>query len=56
MTRKDFVAIAKTIKAYPFTDEQDRVSLACRLIEDVFQPSNPQFDRQRFLRACGIPA
>ncbi len=56
MTRKDFVAIANVIKNTPFTDEQDRVIVACRLIEEVFQPANPRFDRNRFLRACGIDA
>jgi hypothetical protein len=54
MTRKDYEAIAKTFKDYPFTDKQDRVSLACRLATDVFIKDNPRFDVTRFLKACGV--
>jgi len=56
MTRQDFVAIANVLKNVPFTDEQDRVIVACRLMDEVLEPANPRFDRQRFLEACGINA
>jgi hypothetical protein len=54
MTRKDFEAIANALKNIPFTDPQDRVIVACRLAEDVCAPSNPNFNRNRFLKACGV--
>jgi hypothetical protein len=54
MTRKDFEAIAHALKNIPFTDPQDRVIVACRLAEDVCAPSNPNFNRNRFLKACGV--
>ena len=54
MTRKHFEAIAATIKAIPFTDEQDRVSAACRRADEVCAPANPNFKRALFLKACGV--
>ena len=54
MTRKDFEAIAATIKNIPFTDEQDRVIAACRLADEVCAPANPNFKRALFLHACGV--
>ena len=56
MTRKHFEAIAATIKAIPFTDEQDRVISACRLADEVCAPANPRFNRALFLKACGLEA
>ena len=43
MTRKHFEAIAATIKAIPFTNENDRVIAACRLADEVCAPANPNF-------------
>ena len=54
MTRKHFEAIAATIKAIPFTDEQDRVIAACRLADEVCAPANPNFKRALFRKACGV--
>lgn len=60
MTRKDFELIASAVKkAYEGNQERGRqgeaegafdaaVSLA-----DALATSNPLFDRERFLRACG---
>jgi len=56
MTRKHFEAIAATIKAIRFTDEQDRVIAACRLADEVCAPANPRFNRRLFLKACGVDA
>ena len=54
MTRKDFEAIANVIKNIPFTDEQDRVIVACRMADDVCSQANHNFNRERFLNACGV--
>ena len=54
MTRKDFQAIANALKTIPFTDPQDRVIVACRLAEDVCAKANPNFNRNLFLKACGV--
>ncbi len=54
MTRKHFEAIAATIKAIPFTNENDRVIAACRFADDVCAPANPRFNRALFLKACGV--
>lgn len=51
MTKKDYVAIAALLAGYPFTDDQDRISLAHRAA-DMLQRDNPRFDRTRFLQAC----
>ena len=54
MTRKHFEAIAATIKALPFANENDRVIAACRFADDVCAPANPNFKRALFLKACGV--
>ncbi len=52
MTRKDFQLIADTIKASDL-GPTDRLSLA-RDFADALRSTNPQFDRARFLAACGV--
>ena len=47
MSRKDFELIATTIKSLPNRD-QNAVAFA-----DALRSTNPLFDRDRFLRACG---
>jgi hypothetical protein len=54
MSRKDFQALADVIKAIPFTDPQDRVITAHRVADDVCAPTNRNFNKQRFLVACGV--
>lgn len=55
MTRKDYVLIAKVLNDFQ-TDENipvdDRNAIAYDLA-DAFQAENPNFDRRRFLVACG---
>ena len=53
MTRKDFELIAKAIRDQrdqPVPDPLD--ALAYRLASALFN-TNPRFDRERFLKACG---
>lgn len=61
MTRKDFELIAHDIRVAlegirPETDKPgDGLRwLAVELSRDL-QQTNPQFDRNRFLEACGVP-
>ncbi len=63
MTRKDYVAIAKAIsdgqfincptEADLFMNLSTRVKIARQLAETMAQ-DNPRFDRERFLKACGV--
>jgi hypothetical protein len=51
MTRQHFQFIADTIK--DIDDPQIRGGMA-RLFADRLRMTNPGFDRDRFVRACGI--
>ncbi len=60
MSRKDFTAIAAEIKS-EFDEWDDRSGSAkvaiigvAERIADVCATSNPNFDRARFLAACGV--
>ena len=68
MSRKDFEAIAAAIKGERMskpenTTQQDEIALqvhyntldlAARSLADICAQSNPNFDRARFLKACGV--
>lgn len=58
MTKKDFEAIARAIYGGRCTaDSVGQLSMAdyiARSVADVCAESNEQFDRDRFLRACGL--
>ena len=65
MTRKDYVAIAAAIaltrdyiaRTEPEEnqiDMRDGAALAAEHIANVMAQDNPRFDRQRFLKACGV--
>ena len=63
MTRKDLVAIAKAIatevnKPSETISEMADRKIVCHNvasnIADVAQKSNPNFDRGRFMKACGL--
>lgn len=51
MTRKDYEAIAKALNGLAFSADKGASS---RAIADVMARDNPRFDRERFLKACGI--
>ena len=54
MTKKHYVAIAEIIRRFYFgTPSTDQKQLA-EMFADYFQTENKQFDRARFLTACGI--
>ena len=53
MSRKEFVAIAKVLKAYSINveyNDPDFRDLVCDLMV-VFKESNPNFDESRFIAA-----
>ena len=50
MTRRDFELIAATIAAMAAFDRQ----FCARAFANALAGTNPQFDRDRFLRACGV--
>jgi hypothetical protein len=52
MTRKHFSAMAKAIAKAPITNEA-RKALA-RELAAICATTNPNFDRARFLAACGV--
>lgn len=55
MTRKDYVAVAKII-----ADNDSGMSIwtvrarIADALAEMFAADNPRFDRERFLKACGI--
>ncbi len=54
MTRKHFVSLAETVaKDLTFLAESDRARVADALA-DFCNEFNGNFDRKRFLRACGV--
>jgi hypothetical protein len=65
MTKKDFELIARAMDDAQYAIRQkenpeaiatllDGVSYACDYIADALATSNPRFDRERFLTACGV--
>ena len=66
MTRKDFELIAaafrKSLQSDFHGDPKGRDSLngilgvefTARLVADALMSTNPRFDRDRFLKACGV--
>ena len=49
MTRKHFERIASIIRKFPYAKE----TLAKEFIQ-MFEEDNPNFDDERFIKACGI--
>lgn len=52
MSRKHFQALADCIKSLPVSEEVRSV-VASRMA-DTLKVFNPSFNRDRFLRACGV--
>jgi hypothetical protein len=55
MTRKDFELIAMTLKASRIAS-YDKVTLdaLARELAERLKATNPQFNRDKFIRACGV--
>ena len=61
MTKKDYVAIAKAIQTARDSwdvpnaqGERNGIGYAAEALCPVFKADNDCFDRDRFLRACGL--
>lgn len=56
MTRKDFQLIADVIAQFQIGEGKAMVSpsLIAGAMADALEDENPRFDREKFLRACGI--
>lgn len=61
MTKKHFEAIAATIKVNVESARESgspqRLASVLELVEELshtFQQINPRFDKDRFLKACGV--
>jgi len=59
MTRKDYVIIAETIENVLFTYNMDEVveeafSSLADALSDKFAEDNQRFDRDKFVKACGL--
>ena len=58
MTRKDYVKFAAMFRSM-LADCGNHASTAgvtetCERTANLFQADNPNFDRERFLKACGV--
>ena len=59
MTRKGYVAMAKTIRYHVEGADPEQLIIISRLIKDLaydLKQDNIRFDRTRFLEACGVTA
>jgi len=52
MTRKDFELIARVVRY--FRSRNLVVPGLAEAFADALHPTNPRFDRQRFLEACAV--
>ena len=53
MQRKHFELIAETVRDMPNANTTERRNIA-QWFADKLASTNPNFDRARFLRACGV--
>jgi hypothetical protein len=53
MTRKDFELIASTLKGYGDADK-GLIDALARSFADALRTTNKQFNRDKFIRACGV--
>ena len=58
MTRKDYVAIAGVLRAESKNSDNDAdiecIGRIAEVLSAKFADGNDSFDRERFLRACGL--
>jgi ribonuclease HI len=53
MTRKDFELLANVVKAHRLYSGNDTVDQLARDMADALKATNTQFNRDKFIRACG---
>lgn len=56
MTKRDFELIARVLKTWRDDFGAKRALGVAQDFADELQGTNPQFDRARFLKACGVEA
>lgn len=54
MTKKDYQLIAKELQWADNHGWTDHIELMAESLADAFEADNPNFDRDKFLAACGI--
>jgi len=58
MTKKDYVAIAKNIKVQlddePRPNQRDGMIMIIEVLTDFMRSDNPNFNQEKFLKACGF--
>ena len=57
MTKKDYILIARVFARFHFTNttgEPDKVKWIINELVKILKNDNPNFDSQKFLKACGI--
>jgi len=54
MTRKDYEALAKELRQVPSVDQYETWIGCVNAVARVLAADNPRFNRDRFLRACGV--
>jgi hypothetical protein len=52
MTKKDFELIAEAL--FLSREAEDDIANICQRMADTLATTNPRFDRERFLIACGV--
>jgi hypothetical protein len=54
MTRKHYIAIAKILKSTDGIHDYACKAAIAKSMADYFESNNQNFDRERFLTACGV--
>jgi hypothetical protein len=61
VTRKDYILIARALNSSRIAvigkreeDFESGRKLACQALADYLETDNSRFDRERFLKACGV--
>ena len=60
MTKKDYELIARVIKQYLDNGDNDQLDgiggadKLVRMLTEALQKENTRFDKQKFLKACGL--
>ena len=54
MTKKDFEAIAEILNNVDYSNPEHSRLFIVEKLADYFSTVNDKFDRERFLKACGV--